>query len=487
MTAQPTPPTFSVRHPEAQGEIGPGLRLVQGEANRRHARNLARVAVDVALMVLIMVLTTVRFWGADHLTTSEAFRLGLVVSPFILGQMGWIGLYDRVQSRRWPAAVLVVGRAVLTGAVLFALAAFFAETGDGARNWILIVTSLWFLTLSLHHGLRARSGAGTVHSRVIVAGSPREAVAMRATLRSDRRHDYDVVGFVIDRLDDDVPQIVADMALGAIDDLPHLVDRYEVDQVMFCMGGLNGTKFAPIARAVNAKGIAVSLTGLGNVAVRRVGLTHVQGQPVVSIAPAVRVGWRMWIKRGVDIVVAAMLLTLFSPLLLTVAASIRIVDGHSPIFKQQRLGKGGVPFGIYKFRSMVVGAEKLTVDLTNDHDGPVFKMKGDPRITKIGGFIRKTSIDELPQLWNVLRGEMSLVGPRPLLQHEVEAAPASFRDREAVMPGMTGQWQVSGRSDTDFDQLDELDRWYVDNWSLSNDLGILAKTVPAVLLQRGAR
>jgi exopolysaccharide biosynthesis polyprenyl glycosylphosphotransferase len=485
MTVQPTPPTtFSIRRPE---DAGPGLQIVPDGPGRIHARNLGRVVVDLVLMSIVMVLTTESLWGVDHLTTSESFRLGVLVVPVIIANMGWIGLYDRTQSRRWPAAVLVVGRSVLLGAVLFSLAGFFTEMGNGARNWILLVTLAWLVVLSLHHGLRAWGRSGTAHSRVIVAGSPLEAVAMRATLRTDRRHDYDVVGFVVNGLDDDVPPIVADMALGAIADLPHLVDRYEVDQVMFCMGGLNGAQFAPIARAINAKGIAVSLTGLGNVAVRRVGLTHVQGRPVVSIAPAVRAGWRMLIKRAADLVVASAILLLISPLLGAVALAIRLIDGHSPIFKQERLGKGGAPFDIYKFRSMVVDAEQLTVDLTNDHEGPVFKMRGDPRITKVGAFIRKTSIDELPQLWNVLRGDMSLVGPRPLLRHEVEAAPVSFRDREAVMPGMTGQWQVSGRSDTDFDQLDELDRWYVDNWSLSNDLGILAKTVPAVLLQRGAR
>ena len=114
-------------------------------------------------------------------------------------------------------------------------------------------------------------------------------------------------------------------------------------------------------------------------------------------------------------------------------------------------------------------------------------MKQDPRITRVGAFLRRTSIDELPQLLNIIRGEMSLVGPRPLPVREVEAAPRRFLDRQAVKPGLTGRWQVSGRSDTGFDELDELDRWYIDNWSLSQDLEILARTVPAVILARGAR
>ena len=173
--------------------------------------------------------------------------------------------------------------------------------------------------------------------------------------------------------------------------------------------------------------------------------------------------------------------------MLLAAVAIRIEDGGKAIFRQTRVGKGGFPFTIYKFRTMVDNAEDMLIDLTNDHEGPVFKMRGDPRITRVGALLRKTSMDELPQLFNILRGQMSLVGPRPLPVHEVEAAPASFLDRHAVKPGLTGRWQVSGRSDTGFDELDELDRWYVDNWSLGQDFEILARTVPAVLLARGAR
>ena len=173
--------------------------------------------------------------------------------------------------------------------------------------------------------------------------------------------------------------------------------------------------------------------------------------------------------------------------MLAATIAIRIEDGGRALFRQTRVGKAGQPFTIYKFRTMVNEAGELQIDLTNDHEGPVFKMREDPRITRVGRVLRKTSMDELPQIINILRGEMSLVGPRPLPIHEVEAAPTSFLDRHAVKPGLTGRWQVSGRSNTGFAELDELDRWYVDNWSLGQDLEILARTVPAVLLARGAR
>ncbi len=438
-------------------------------------------------MGLVIVVVTVLRWDAGHLLTSASVRLGLLTMLVVTFFIGSEGLYARVQARRWPAAVAVVVRAVGIGVAFFSLVAFFGAVGDGARRWLVAVAIAWVALLSLHHGWRATRRGGAGRNQVIVAGSPRAAVSMRAALRSDRSHAYEVVGFVVDRLTDDLPGIVAEMALGTIDDLPHLVDRHGADQVMFCMDGLDGARFGPITRLLNREGVHVSLTGLGDIAPRRVGVSRVWGRPVVFIAPAVRFGWRMTVKRVVDLVVATLLLIVLAPVMVLVGLLIRLFDRQAAIFRQERVGKAGELFTIYKFQTMVADQDEFIVDLRNDLDGPVFKMEGDPRVTRLGRILRKTSIDELPQLWNVIRGEMSLVGPRPLLVHEVEAAPAHFRDRELVMPGITGRWQVSGRSDTDFDELDELDRWYVDNWSLGEDLEILARTVPAVLLGRGAR
>ena len=454
---------------------------------RFDARSALHVMFDLAAMTIIMLIVGVSMWGSDQISGSDSIRLGFVMSIGVILMLGFRGMYARDRTRRWPVVIFDVMRAVLLGAATFSLTGFFVSVGEGARRWLLIVVALWTLVLCLHHGLRAVVQSGAASRRVIVAGTAPEALSMRTALRTDRRNRYDVVGFVLDHLTPDMPRIVMDMALGSIDELPELVDRHDADQVMFCLGGLDGAKFAPLARELNHRGVDVALTGLGNVALRRVDMFHVQGRPVVSIAPAQRVGWRMVVKRLVDIVVSVSLLVLLSPLLIGVAIAIRVFDKQKPIFRQERVGKGGELFEIYKFRSMVAESDQVTIDLRNEFDGPLFKMRGDPRVTRVGRIIRKTSIDELPQLMNVVKGEMSLVGPRPFIPSEVEAAPAAFRDRELVTPGMTGRWQVMGRSDTDFDQLDELDRWYVDNWSLGQDLQILAKTLPAVLLQRGAR
>lgn len=462
-------------------------------ARSSRTRTLIHIAIDVVILFFVMTFVTTRLWGPGHLVTAGSVRLGIPVAAGVLAYLLWVGLYDEAQSRRWPAAVGEVSRAVITGAAGFSLAGFVVAVGGGARRWLVLVAVFWWVFLAIHHGLRAALQLN--RSRVIVAGSERQAIAMRDVLRRDRLHAYQVVGFVVDEaytrpaglsgrhLRKPPPR----EALGSLEDLPGLVDLHDVDQVMFCMDGLTGAKFAPLARMLNRNGVAVSLTGLGDIAPRRVGINHVEGRPVISISPSLRSGWRMTLKRAVDVVVSATALLVLSPFLAATALAVRFVDGVSPIFSQKRVGLGGELFTIYKFQTMVENAEDLRIDLTNELDGPIFKMESDPRITKLGRFLRKTSIDELPQLVNVLRGDMSLVGPRPFIESEVDAAPDGFRHRELVPPGMTGHWQVSGRSDTDFGELDELDRWYVDNWSLGEDLGILAKTVPAVLRQKGAR
>jgi len=158
------------------------------------------------------------------------------------------------------------------------------------------------------------------------------------------------------------------------------------------------------------------------------------------------------------------------------------------LFRQVRVGRNGKPFKVYKFRTMVENAEELVIDLRdlNEAAGPLFKISDDPRVTRVGALLRRSSIDELPQLWNVIRGDMSLVGPRPAIPSEVEGWLPELHERLRVKPGMTGMWQVNGRSAASWDDYVRLDLYYVDNWSLSTDLAILAQTVPAVLSSRGA-
>jgi exopolysaccharide biosynthesis polyprenyl glycosylphosphotransferase len=189
-----------------------------------------------------------------------------------------------------------------------------------------------------------------------------------------------------------------------------------------------------------------------------------------------------------DIVISTLVLIVLAPLLVLVALLIKFTSPGPIFFTQNRVGMNQRRFRLYKFRSMIAGAEERVHDLAhlNELDGPAFKILNDPRITPLGRFIRKTSIDELPQLFNVLRGEMSLVGPRPPLPNEVEQYEWLFRRRLSVKPGITCVWQVSGRSEVNFQEWMDMDKRYVENWSLLLDLKILLKTIPAVIFCRGA-
>jgi exopolysaccharide biosynthesis polyprenyl glycosylphosphotransferase len=209
----------------------------------------------------------------------------------------------------------------------------------------------------------------------------------------------------------------------------------------------------------------------------------VQFQPY---APAI--GQRR-LKRSLDVLGAALGLLALAPLFAAVAVAVKLESRGPVFFRQSRVGRHGRPFGMFKFRSMVVDAEarRAALEAQNEHKrGPVFKITHDPRITRVGRWIRRTSIDELPQLWNVLRGEMSLVGPRPPIPAEVQKYDAWQRRRLSVTPGLTGLWQVSGRNNVDFDEWMRLDLRYIDTWSFALDLRLLGRTIPVVLTGKGA-
>ena len=210
--------------------------------------------------------------------------------------------------------------------------------------------------------------------------------------------------------------------------------------------------------------------------------------PVESLELLFMQGMPAW-KRALDLAGATVGLVLLAPVFLLIAGAMKLTSPGPIFFGQWRRGRGGQPFVMYKFRSMVVEAESLKQDLLalSEQDGPAFKLKHDPRVTRLGGFLRKTSIDELPQLWNVLKGEMSLVGPRPLPCDESDACQVWQRSRLDAMPGLTCIWQVRGRSRVTFNDWVRMDLEYIQRRSLWQDVKILLATVPAVLLRRGAQ
>jgi exopolysaccharide biosynthesis polyprenyl glycosylphosphotransferase len=213
-----------------------------------------------------------------------------------------------------------------------------------------------------------------------------------------------------------------------------------------------------------------------------------QTVPLFELKPPVFEGVDFFVKRGFDVTVAGLLVLFLSPVMLLVALTIRLSSRGPAFYRSMRPGIGGVPFACLKFRTMYVDADRRQADLEQDNEkgGAIFKIRNDPRVTPIGRFLRRWSIDELPQLFNVLRGEMSLVGPRPLPQRDYDRLEDWHRKRNLVLPGITGLWQVSGRSELDFDELVRLDFLYLERWSVFLDLSILLKTIPAVVRARGA-
>ena len=213
-----------------------------------------------------------------------------------------------------------------------------------------------------------------------------------------------------------------------------------------------------------------------------------QTVPLFKLRPPVFQGIDFAMKRTFDLVVSTVGLILIAPILLIIAAAVKLSSSGPVIYRSVRPGMGGKPFYCFKFRTMREHAEQIQADLEplNEQSGALFKIRHDPRLTRVGRFLRRFSLDELPQLVNVIRGEMSLVGPRPLPMRDFHRLEDWHKKRYLVLPGITGLWQVSGRSDLDFDDLVRLDFLYLERWSMMLDLSILLKTIPAVLSRRGA-
>ncbi len=339
----------------------------------------------------------------------------------------------------------------------------------------------------LFRGLRSR---GQMLRQVVIVGSNHEARDIAAMLRAEPWLGYEVVGFVSDDEDAQEEPVPGLRVLGTLADLPRLLGEIDRASVIVATSAVPSATTNRLARDLLEIGIYVELSSsLRDIAPSRLTVRPLGRFPVVYLEPRRRSGWRAMAKRTFDFIGASLGLLVASPVLLATAVAIKLDSRGGILFKQLRVGQNGTPFHVLKLRSMCTDAEDLLIDLRdqNEADGPLFKMADDPRVTRVGRFIRKASIDEIPQLWNVIRGDMSLVGPRPALPHESEEWDSLLKHRLRVKPGITGMWQVSGRSDSSFDDYTRLDLYYVDNWSLTTDLAILAKTVPVVAFGQGAR
>ena len=326
---------------------------------------------------------------------------------------------------------------------------------------------------------------------LLVIGGGFRSEALMAKIRERGELGYRILGY-LDSTPSYSRRTVAGVPwLGKFDDLPTIIDREVVDEVAIALP--IKSHYAEIKVAIDhleEQGIAVHLlSDFFPHQLARIEPLNFHGMPLLSLHSAPRVCWRTEVKRIIDILGATLLFILTLPLLAVIAILIRI-DSPGPIFfMQQRMGYNKRRFTMIKFRTMVVDAEEQlqAIEHLNEKSGPIFKIKKDPRITRLGRILRKFSLDELPQLVNVILGDMSLVGPRPLSVRDGLRLEESWQKRRfSVRPGLTCLWQISGRSDLSFDEWVELDLKYIDSWSLQLDWWILAKTIPAVLTARGS-
>jgi exopolysaccharide biosynthesis polyprenyl glycosylphosphotransferase len=278
-------------------------------------------------------------------------------------------------------------------------------------------------------------------------------------------------------------------SLGTLDDIDRVITQQRLDEVIIADPDFPQQQAVELVDRCHQRGVRVRVApSTMEILIHRAEFVPGQSVPLFELKPPVFDGIDFAVKRTFDVVVASLILLFLSPVLLVLALAVRLTSRGPVIYRSWRPGIGRQPFACLKFRTMYRDADERQADLEslNEASGALFKIKDDPRMTPVGRFLRRFSLDELPQLWNVMRGEMSLVGPRPLPQRDFEMLDEWHKKRYLVLPGVTGLWQVSGRSELDFDDLVRLDFLYLEHWSPFLDLTIIVKTVPAVLLRRGA-
>ncbi len=325
--------------------------------------------------------------------------------------------------------------------------------------------------------------------RALIVGAGPVGRIVERKINTHPEYGLKLVGFVDDEPNATQGASPKPLLLGRTADLTRLVDELNIDRVVLTDSHAPYEQTLELVRAVRRPDVHLSIVpSYFELFASNATIEELEGMPIVSLPPMALSRPIRVMKRTFDIVAAVGGLIVLSPLLLMTAIAIKL-DSHGPVlFLQLRSGRRGKPFRIVKFRTMVADAESRRFELASQNElhGPLFKMKMDPRVTRVGGFLRRWSIDELPQLWNVVRGEMSLVGPRPFVPHEDNQITGWAGRRLETTPGITGLWQVLGRNDVPFEEMVKLDYVYVTNWSLWWDLKILVQTIPVVLARKGA-
>ncbi|MGH9102092.1 MAG: sugar transferase [Acidimicrobiales bacterium] len=414
----------------------------------------------------------------------------LVFVPAFLVALALHGAYAENHQQLIPSlgsGLRKLFQALATGILLaMAMDAVLRGLVDGHRDLFvteavaLALPALLLLPAFRSATLRLLRGRSPAVTRVVIVGAGRVGASVRTRLSLCA--DAVVVGVV-----DDNP-LFGDDLIGSIGDLPAICRRLRVDRVLVAFPSMPQGHLLDCLRLVGPETVVSIVPRFYELVTWRSQIEELAGVPLVHVAPAQLAVSARWAKAAFDRIVAATSLLVLSPLFAAVAVAIKVSSPGPVFFRQQRTGLHGEAFPIFKFRTMHAGAEDRRSELAkrNEVDGPIFKLREDPRVTRVGSFLRKTSIDELPQLLNVVRGEMSMVGPRPFPVAESAQITGFATSRFNVKPGITGLWQVSGRSNLSYDDLCHLDSIYVSSWSLWWDVRILLQTPSRVLRQQGA-
>lgn len=484
------------------GETQEETRVADRDRTRR---KLGRMLLAVALADLLVLTAAVLLawdfrlnldvWTAD---VDPDQQLSSTVGPWIIAVWFLLLVTQGTYATRLFGAgteefkLITLASFVTAGAV--GMIAYLLKL-DLSRGFVLLTFLLGtpmllaerYLARKVLHRMRR---SGRMLHRVVAVGGPSAIEELVEVLERERYAGYEICGACVPR---GIPVDEGDLSvphLGTVADTRRVCDEVGADTVLVARGGYaSSADLRRIAWDLEGSDIdLVVVPSLTDVAGPRIHMRPVAGLPLLHVEGPQADEAGGIAKRTFDFFGASLGLLAISPLLLLVVLLIKLEDGGPVLFRQKRIGLEGEPFDCFKFRSMHVDADKREEELRsqNNHEGALFKMEEDPRVTRIGRFIRRYSIDELPQLLNVAKGEMSLVGPRPQQQWEVETYDDAMRRRLLVRPGMTGLWQVSGRSSLSWNEAVRLDLYYVDNWSMLTDLLIITKTVKAVIGRHGA-
>lgn len=388
-------------------------------------------------------------------------------------------------------------RVVVVGNVLLATIAYLIPLHQLSRAWFIlfgILSAVLLVAEKIMLRIIARyvRSKGLNYRTVLIVGTGHRATEIGRMIEEHKYWGYKILGFVSDghRLANGWASF---RIFGTVPDLKKILETGQIaepiDEIVFAVTRKKLDEMKQIFLLCEELGIRtrVAMNFFQN-RVARIEIEELEGVPFLTFTTTPSNETQLALKRTLDIAVSLLVLALALPVIVIVAIAIKLTSPGSVLFKQKRMGLNGRMFTLYKFRTMIEDAHERRSEVThlNEMSGPVFKAKGDPRVTPVGRVLRRFSFDELPQLWNVFRGDMSLVGPRPPIPEEVASYHRWHRRRLSMKPGLTCLWQISGRNNIDFDRWMQLDLQYIDNWSPSLDLKILLRTIPAVLSGRGA-